>query len=166
MKHLILILGLLIFSATIQAVENQTDKQLMTGQQMLPYAAEQTVQTFSKTVHGGVLHIVAKAADNATQIKLIQAYLLKLAAQFRNGDFSMTEALHGSRMPGLAQLKTAKPDEIKFEYHALANGGQIHFSTEYPQFVGALHEWIDAQNTEHGNAVIPGHSQHHGSITQ
>ena len=55
----------------------------------------------------------------------------------------------------------AETDDIKFEYKALPNGAQIHFSTEYPQYVQALHEWFDAQKREHGNEVIPEHIQHH-----
>lgn len=92
---------------------------------------------------------------------MIQAHLLKLANEFRKGDFSATERVHGADMPGLALLKTAKTDDIKFEYKPLGNGAQIHYSTEYPQFVQALHLWFDAQISDHGNDVIPEHSQHH-----
>lgn len=39
----------------------------------------------------------------------------------------MTERMHGADIPGLIQLKTAKPDDIKCEYQDLENGGQIHY---------------------------------------
>jgi hypothetical protein len=94
---------------------------------------------------------------------LIQAHLLKIADEFRKGDFSVTERVHGPDMPGLAQLKKAQPDDIKFEYEALPEGAQIHYSTEYPQYVQALHEWFDAQQREHGNVVIPEHIRHHST---
>jgi len=48
----------------------------------------------------------------------------------------------------------AEIDDIKYEYKALPNGAQIHYSTEYPQYVQALHEWFDAQVSEHGNEVV------------
>jgi hypothetical protein len=157
MKNYTLLLpALLLITATAPAVEKPTETQ-----HALPYAADQTTQTFTKTAHGGVQHVVAKSAGNTQLIKSIQAHLLKLADQFSKGDFSATERIHGKNMPGLAQLKTAKTDDIKFEYKALESGGQIHYSTEYPQFVQALHEWFDAQTQEHGGGVIPGHSQHH-----
>ncbi len=54
-------------------------------------------------------------------------------------------------------------DDIKFEYKALPDGAQIHYSTEYPQYVQALHEWFDAQMSEHGNAEIPEHIKHHST---
>jgi hypothetical protein len=166
MKNYPLILaGFLLFSTTTLALEKTSPKQIdevdQRMQQVVPFALDQTLETFTKTVHGGVQHVVAKSADNTQQIKLIQAHLLKIANEFRKGDFSVTERVHGANMPGLAQLKMAETDDIK--YKALPNGAQIHYSTEYPQYVQALHEWFDAQKTEHGNDVIPEHIQHHAT---
>ncbi len=168
MKHYRLIfIGLLLFSTITPALEKTSsgtvDEVRQHMQQVVPYALDQTLQTFTKTVHGGVQHVVAKSADNTQQIKLIQEHLLKIANEFKKGDFSATERVHGADMPGLTQLKTAETDDIKFEYKALQNGAQIHYSTEYPQFVEALHEWFDAQKRAHGNDEIPGHSQHHST---
>lgn len=168
MKHYRLIfIGLLLFSTITPALEKadpkQTDEMRQRMQQVVPYALDQTLQTFTKTIHGGVQHVIAKSADNTRQIKLIQQHLLKIADEFRKGDFSATERIHGADMPGLVQLKTAKTDDIKFEYKALPNGAQIHYTTEYPQFDQALHEWFDAQISDHGNAEIPEHIQHHST---
>jgi len=163
----LLMAGLLLFSTATLALETATPKQVdevhQRMQQVAPFALDQTMQTFTKTVHGGVQHVVAKSAGDTGQIKLIQAHLLKIANEFRKGDFSVTERIHGADMPGLAQLKRAETDDIKFEYEALPNGAQIHYSTEYPQYVQALHEWFDAQKSEHGNEVIPEHMQHHST---
>lgn len=168
MKHYTLIgAGLLFFSTAALALEEASPKQVdevhQREQQAVPFALDQTLETFTKTVHGGVQHVVAKSADNTRQIKLIQEHLLKIANEFRKGDFSVTERVHGADMPGLAQLKRAETDDIKFEYEALPNGAQIHYSTEYPQYVQALHEWFDAQRSEHGNEVIPEHIKHHST---
>jgi glutathione S-transferase len=168
MKHYTLIgAGFLLFSTAAFALETVSPKQVdevhQRMQQVAPFALDQTIETFTKTVHGGVQHIVAKSADNTQQIKLIQAHLLKIANEFKKGDFSVTERIHGADMPGLAQLKRAETDDIRFEYEALPNGAQIHYSTEYPQYVQALHEWFDAQKREHGNEVIPEHIKHHST---
>ena len=168
MKNYPLILvGLLLFSTTAPALENADSKKIEEVhhrvQRVVPYALDQTLQTFTKTVHGGVQHVVVKSADNTKQIKLIQEHLLKIANEFRKGDFSASERVHGADMPGLTQLKMAEPDDIKIEYKALENGAQIHYATEYPQFVQALHLWFDAQLRDHGSDVIPEHSQHHST---
>jgi hypothetical protein len=162
--------GLLLFSTATLALENTSPKQVeevqQRTQQLVPYALDQTQLTFTTTVHGGVQHVVVKSADNTRQIKLIQENLLKMANDFRKGDFSVTERIHGADMPGLTQLKMAETDDIKFEYKALPNGAQIHYSTEYPQYVQALHEWFDAQMSEHGNEVVPEHIKHHSTPSE
>ncbi len=169
-KILLAFVALFIVTAILHAEEKNANTERKTIEMpltnTLPYAADQTESSFTKTVHGGMQHVVAKSKNNTEQIKLIQMHLLKIAEQFRKGDFSITERMHGADMPGLMQLKTAKPDDIRFEYRALENGGQIHYSTEYPQFVSALHEWFDAQAKAHGNADIPGHKQHHSSTSE
>ncbi|WP_446809204.1 aspartate carbamoyltransferase [Methylomonas sp. 2BW1-5-20] len=167
-NFLLIVLGLLQCVIAVQAIE-QTQAVPINAerlQEVVPFAVKGTVQTFTKTVHGGVQHVLIKSADNASQIKLIQAYLLKRAEQYKAGDYSVTERLHGVEIPGLSQLKKAKADDIKVEYQALDNGGQIHFSSEYPLFVQALHEWFDAQAAAHGNAEIPEHSRHHSSSAE
>ncbi|WP_036251058.1 hypothetical protein [Methylobacter sp. BBA5.1] len=168
MKHYsLLIVGLVLFSATAPALEKASPIQMaevnQRQKQLVPYSPDKTLQTFTKTVHGGVQHVVAKSADDTREIKSIQAYLQKLANDFRKGDFSVTEQMHGPDMPGLALLKKADTDDIQFKYEALENGAQIHYSTEYPQYVQALHEWFDAQISEHGNDVVPEHIQHHST---
>lgn len=161
----LIVLGFLLFSMTASAFEKAGPEPVpeirQRAQQVVPYTLDQALQTFTKTVHGGIQHVVAKSANDTRQIKLIQAHLVEIANEYRKGDFSVTERVHGPDMPGLAHLKMAKTDDIKFEYKALPNGAQIHYSTEYPQFVQALHEWFDAQMIEHGSDVIPEHSKHH-----
>jgi hypothetical protein len=159
--------GLLLLPALSPAVENNTsnstDAMQQRMQQTLPYATDKTETTYTRTVHGGVQHVVVKSASDSRQIKAVQQHLQRLIEQYRKGDFSMPERMHGKDMPGLAQLKMAKPDDIRFDYKSLENGGQIHFSSEYPQFVGALHEWFDAQISEHGNPAQSPHQQHHST---
>ncbi len=166
-NHLFILTGLMLFSMTASAVEKTSaapsDEVHQRMQQVVPFTLDKSLQTFTKTVHGGVQHVVAKSADDTRQIKLIQTHLLEIANAFKKGDFSTTERIHGSDMPGLAQFKKAETDDIKFEYKALPNGAQIHYSTEYPQFVDALHQWFDAQKSEHGNDEAPEHTQHHSS---
>ncbi|MDD5580551.1 MAG: aspartate carbamoyltransferase [Methylobacter sp.] len=165
--HSLLAAGLLLFSTTTTALEKtgpeRINEVLQRSQEVLPYSLDKTRQMFTKTVHGGVQHVVAKSPDDTRQIKLIQANLRKRADEMRKGDFSDTERIHGADMPGLVQLKLAKIDDIKFEYEELPDGAQIHYSTEYPQFVQALHEWFDGQISDHGNELLPGHKLHHAT---
>lgn len=170
MKNSTILAGLLIFSTTAVALDNSGYKPAIETTQRIkhetPYDIDNTLQTFTKTVHGGVQHVVAKSADDAQLIKSIQANLFEIANNFKKGNFSISERKHGTDMPGLAKLKTAQTDDIKFEYKTLDNGAQIHYSTENTQFVQALHQWFDAQTMDHSNNVIPGHNQHHSNVSE
>lgn len=163
----LLLTGLILFSTSVFAAEKATPERIdevkQRTQQIIPYSEEQTLQMFTKTVHGGVQHVVVKSSENTEQIKLIQAHLQKMVENFRKGDFSDTERMHGSNMAGLAMLKMAEPYDVKYEYKASPKGGQIHYSTEDPKFAQALHEWFDAQMSDHDSHTIPEHSQHHSS---
>ncbi|MGR9012663.1 MAG: aspartate carbamoyltransferase [Gammaproteobacteria bacterium] len=171
MKNYLLILtGLLLFSMTASAFEKNAPEPVGEVQQrmqkLVPFSLDKTIETFTKTVHGGVQHLVAKSPNDTPQIKQIQAHLHRIANEFRKGNFSATERIHGPNMPGLLQLKKAEPDDIRFVYEALPDGAQIHYSSEWPQYVEALHEWFDAQKIEHGNEEIPSHIQHHNSVAE
>jgi hypothetical protein len=170
MKHIALIsMAFLCFATSVFAEENRSPQHKedveQHRQEVVPYNPDQALETFSKTVHGGVMHVITQSGDTE-QIKLIQDYMRQIALEFSKGDFSSTMRIHGAEMPGLQQLKTAKTDDIRYEYKALPNGAQIHFSTEYPQFVQALHEWLGAQAKDHGNAEVPEHTKHHSGMSE
>ncbi len=161
----LILTGLVCFSTAVLAVEEPSPEKIDAVHQreklVEPFDVDQAIEMFTKTVHGGVQHVVVKSADNTKQIKLIQEHLLKRTNELSKGDFSETERIHGTNMPGLIVLKTAQSYDIKYEYEALPNGAQIHYSTEYPKFAQALHEWFEAQEKEHGDEVIQEHSKHH-----
>ncbi|MGR9086471.1 MAG: aspartate carbamoyltransferase [Gammaproteobacteria bacterium] len=170
MKHIqFLSIGLFLFAVAAYAQEESSLKREEVQQRReleVPYDVDKTLQTFTKTVHGGVQHVVVKSEGDMQQVRLIQDYLRQLVNEFRKGDFTGTERLHGAKMPGLIQLKKAETDDIFYEFQSLPNGAQIHYSSEYPQYVQALHEWFDAQMGEHGNAVVPEHMKHHESLAE
>jgi hypothetical protein len=159
-KTALLVCLLVLFFATAEAQEPDAGKHAANStdaHQLLPYAVDQALEGFAKTANGGIMQIIAKSANDAQQIKLMQQYLRQTAEEYGKGDFSSTERFHGTDMPGLAQMKAAKAGEIKYQYKVLNNGGQIIFSSEDPQLLNALHAWIDAQVKEHGSAGLSGH---------
>lgn len=168
--YTLLTIVIMLFTASVSALEPISPERLheiqQTAQKNVAFNLDETQQSFNKTVHGGIQHMLAKSNDNPQLVKAIQAYMLKLANQFRKGDFADTERMHGANMPGLAQLKKASADDIKYEYQALANGAQIHYSTEDTHLLENLHAWFDAQANEHGSAIMPEHTKHHETVAE
>jgi hypothetical protein len=57
-------------------------------------------------------------------------------------------------MPGLATLQ-AGAERIDVRYVERSDGAEVHFASEDPILVEALHDWFDAQVSDHGD-----HAQH------
>ena len=138
MKQLMtsLSVALVFIAISAQAVEKASDDRLdeiaQRGSHVMPFNLEQTTHIFSKTGTGGLQQVIAKDSSNSEQIKLIRQHLSKISKEFKHGDFSNPVKIHGEDMPGLVELKTAKPDQIKIIYRELPNGAEIDYSTDDP----------------------------------
>lgn len=166
MNAFIILLSLVFFATlTAHAVEPADEKRLdevaERGIHVMPFDLEKTTHVFSKTANGGIQQVIAKDKSDTEQIQLIRDHLLEISEEFEQGDFSKPAQIHGEGMPGLAELKTADPGQIKIEYIALPDGAQINYSTKSPQFIRAIHQWFDAQLSDHARHAIPGHSHQH-----
>src|SRR5437879_5989219 len=112
------------------------------GAQVMPFELSATTHVFTKTAAGALQKVVVKDSKNAAQIQLIRRHLGDIAQRFARGDFSGPTEIHGGQMPGLADLKKARPGEISVHYQDLVNGGQIEYSTRKANLIAALHKWI------------------------
>ena len=159
MRNLLLLM--LLMAGSVAASENATDSRLdevqRRGAQVMPFSLEQTTHIFTKTDKGGIQQVIAKENADADQIGLIRSHLAKISRQFAQGDFSDPEKIHGVEMPGLAAMKGAKPGQITIGYKELSNGAQIDYSTEVPGLIEAIHQWFDAQLSDHARHAVPGH---------
>ena len=125
-----------------------------------------TTHIFTKSRDGGTQRIIAKDGSDARQIQRVQEHLREVQAQFQRGDFSGPSHVHGSDMPGLAQLKAAKPGEIATSYRDVDSGAELRYQTADAALVSALHAWFDAQLSDHGTDAKAGQQQHHGSMSR
>jgi hypothetical protein len=62
-------------------------------------------------------------------------------------------------MAGLAELRKAKQGEISIVYKELSDGAEIDYATESPVLINAIHQWFDAQLSEHARHAT--HQMHH-----
>ena len=129
------------------------------GAQVMPFSLERTVHIFTKTKSGGVQQVIAKNPSDTGQIALIREHLGMISKQFAQGDFSAPASIHGSNMPGLAELEKARPGQLRIEYKELPDGAQITYSSARPELIDAIHRWFDAQLADHAGALssLPEH---------
>jgi len=166
MKQLIVVPILIAFLVTIpahaveKASEQRLDEVVQRGSHVMPFNLEQTTHVFSKTEKGGVQQVIVKDPANVEQIKLIREHLTKISHEFQQGDFSNPAKIHGDTMPGLDELRKAKPNQIDIVYKESPDGAEINYSTDSPALINAIHQWFDAQLSDHARHAISGHSNH------
>jgi hypothetical protein len=120
------------------------------GAQVMPFALDQTIHVFDKTADGGVQRVRTRG-EAPGQVSMIRKHLSEIADSFARRDFAQPAAIHGADMPGLAEMRASRPDELDVSYREIENGAEIAFTAHTPQLVAAVHRWFDAQVSDHGH---------------
>jgi hypothetical protein len=128
------------------------------GKDVMPFTLAATTHIFTKNAQGGVMQVVAKKSSNTAQIKLVRKHLQEIRQQFLQGDFSGPSHIHGQDMPGLAALKSAKPGEVDISYKDVKGGAELRYKAAGSDLVAAMHQWFDAQVSDHGKDAMKGHN--------
>ena len=114
----------------------------------MPFDLTKTHHRFDKTADGGLQTVTVIDPADSAQIALVRQHLAHEAARFTAGDFSDPKAIHGADMPGLTALSKGAA-HVWVTLTPLPDGGSIRYTTRDPPLVQALHEWFDAQTTDH-----------------
>lgn len=130
------------------------------GKDVMPFSLAATTHIFTKTAEGGKQQVVAKKSNDVAQVELARAHLKEIREEFLREDFSGPSHIHGQDMPGLADLKAAKPGQIAIDYKDVKGGGQLTYKTKDVSLAAALHKWFDAQLSDHGKDAMEGHAHH------
>jgi hypothetical protein len=140
-------------------VQHQTEVSRR-GKNVMPFHLPATTHIFTKSAEGGIQRVVAKKFTDTTQVKLIRKHLQEIREQFLKGDFSGPSHIHGQDMPGLAELKEATPGKLTIVYKDVKGGAELRYKTADATLVAALHQWFDAQLSDHGNDAVEGVNRH------
>jgi hypothetical protein len=170
MKTFVLSLSVLLAALSLPAVsadEQRQAKVAKLGADVMPFSLKATTHIFTKSSDGGTQRVVAKNAADAQQVKLVREHLRDIQARFLTGDYSGPSHIHGAEMPGLADLQAAKPGQVSIDYKDVKAGAELTYRTADAKLVAALHQWFDAQLSDHGDDAMAGHMHHdHGATTQ
>ncbi|MBK4737097.1 aspartate carbamoyltransferase [Noviherbaspirillum pedocola] len=142
------------------ALERRQETVAQRGAEVMPFELAATVHMFKKTADGGIQQVVARDRSDATQIRLIRRHLREIQQEFMRRDFSSPATIHGNDMPGLATLRNAKPDELLVYYRNVAAGAELVYHGSDAETIKAVHQWFDAQVSDHGADAIEMHHHH------
>ena len=123
------------------------------GRTVMPFDLERTTHVFQKMPDGGLQTVTSDDPADAEQVSLIRMHLRAEADRFATGDFGDPAQIHGATMPGLAELSAAA-GAVRIAYSEVPSGAAIHYSTDDPGLVSALHLWFDAQVSDHGDHAM------------
>ncbi|MGP4050046.1 aspartate carbamoyltransferase [Streptomyces sp. 2A115] len=121
-----------------------------------PTTLEQTTHHFNPTEIGGAQDVVADQSDNTKQIGLIRSHLQQEAKAFSQGDFGDPAQIHGDSMPGLKGLQEGY-ERVEVCHRERPDGATPTYATDEPALVDALHDWFEAQLSDHGDHAESGY---------
>ncbi len=123
------------------------------GSQVMSFKLDATTHIFKQTATGGIQQVVVKNPKDNEQINLIREHLQMEVRKFSSGDFSDPSSLHGRNMPGLSDLEKGASN-INITYSDLSDGGQITYRTSDINLIKSIHNWFEAQISDHGKDAM------------
>jgi hypothetical protein len=94
--------------------------------------------------------------DDPEGIGEIRQHLQEIVAAFRQGDFRIPAFVHAMEVPG-TEVMSRRRDRIRYTYSELPRGGEIRITTEDPEALRAIHEFMAFQRQDHRAG---GHEHH------
>ena len=157
-------LALALPLSTLAADARRQADVVQRGKDVMPFDVKASTHIFTKTTDGGIQRVVAKNVNDATTTKSVRSHLQDIRKEFLAGDFAGPAHIHGEDMPGLAELRSAKPGQVRIGYRDVKGGAELVFKTSDPGLVTALHRWFDAQLSDHGPDAMDGHQHGHAGM--
>lgn len=102
---------------------------------------------FDALPDGGRIEL-QRDVDDPEGVESIRAHLKEIAREFAAGDFSDPSFVHAREMPG-TRLMAEKGEAISYTYRDLPRGGEVTITTQDPEAVRAVHDFMAAQRGDH-----------------
>jgi hypothetical protein len=119
--------------------------------------AHATLQMLTELDDGGVQRAVARAADDATTVRLIRVHLRDLRDQLLRGDLGALQESGGARHPRIPQPPHGAAGVLLAGYRDVPDGGEITYQRRDAALVAALHAWFRALAAGEGVNVVIAH---------
>ncbi|HET6798100.1 MAG TPA: hypothetical protein VFH40_13150 [Gemmatimonadales bacterium] len=102
---------------------------------------------FEPTPDGGLITLERDVKDSAG-VAQIRHHMLQIAAAFQRGDFAIPGFVHDRPVPG-TEIMTARRAHISYRPDTLARGGALRISSQDPEAVTAIHQFLAFQRRDH-----------------
>jgi len=128
--------------------DNHLDDVNQRGDAVMGFSHAKTTHHFLLKPDGGVIQVAADDANDVVSRDQIRRHLKHIAKKFSEGDFAAPMLIHSQTPPGMPVMQSLKA-EIKYQFEELERGGRVRISTNNPEAVKAIHEFLRFQIKDH-----------------
>src|SRR5262249_1225728 len=118
------------------------------GDEAMGFSHAKTTHHFLLKTDGGAIQVEANDAGDIASRDQIRQHMKHIAKKFAAGDFSAPMLVHAQTPPGAPAMQRLKV-EIKYEFEELERGGRLRISTNNPEALKAIHEFLRFQIKDH-----------------
>jgi TusA-related sulfurtransferase len=118
------------------------------GNEQMGFSQDKATHHFRLMPDGGAIEVQANdAKDTATRDK-IRMHLGHIAGMFAEGNFNAPMLIHDQTPPGVPVMKLLKA-EIKYKFEEIERGGRVRITSNNPEALAAIYEFLRFQIKEH-----------------
>lgn len=118
------------------------------GDRVMGFDHAKTTHHFLLAAAGGSIEVTANRAEDSDSRDAIRAHLEHIAKMFSEGNFEAPMLIHGRTPPGVPVMKRKKVG-IQWKYEEIENGARVVATTNDPEALSAIHEFLRFQIVDH-----------------
>ena len=128
--------------------QQQMDEMNKRGDQAMGFDHLKTTHHFTLAKDGGAIEVQANDAADTSSRDQIRMHLSHISMMFSEGNFKIPMLVHAENPPGTETMSRLRA-EIQYDYKETERGGLVRISTNNPDALAAVHEFLRYQIKEH-----------------
>jgi hypothetical protein len=126
----------------------QNEKMNERGYHVMGFDHTKATHHFLLRSDGGLIEVAANSPQDTESRDQIRMHLGHIAKMFAAGNFKAPMLIHDQVPPGVPVMEKLKGD-IQYNFEETENGARIRISTNSPQALEAIHDFLRFQIKEH-----------------
>src|SRR5262249_22067254 len=118
------------------------------GDHVMGFDHTKTTHHFKLLPNGGSIEVSANSPDDIESRVQIRTHLGHIARMFADGNFNAPMLIHKQTPSGVPVMQKLK-DQITYSFEETERGAAIQISSNNPDAVQAIHEFVRFQIKEH-----------------
>ena len=134
--------------ATTDMTVMQAEKMNERGDHVMGFDHTKTTHHFRLLPDGGAIEVAANSPQDKESRDQIRMHLGHIAKMFAAGNFKAPMLVHDQVPPGVPVMQRLK-DDIQYKFEEIEQGARIRISTNRPEALQAIYDFLRFQIEEH-----------------